>query len=56
MAEKKTETKEKYSIAEVTTATELTPLDNESGKAITQLSLLVKLANDISIIKKNLVG
>lgn len=57
-----TETKEepkitqKYSLGKVATQTGLAPIDNETGEAITELELLIQIANEVSDIKRNVVG
>lgn len=47
---------ERYGVGEIATQTSLTPIDNNDQKAIDQLELLVRMANDIEKIKNSIVS
>lgn len=54
--EKKKESKERYELAEVPTQTAMMIHDNDTDETQNELTLLVKIANDIEKIKRSLVG
>jgi len=56
MVEEKKEAKEKYEVVEVPTQTGLAIKDNDSDTTHNELTMLATLANDISEIKKAIVG
>jgi hypothetical protein len=53
--EKKEENKETYSLIEIPTQTVQAFHNNKTNENLDMMALLVKIANDIDILKKNLV-
>ena len=49
------ENKDRFEIGEIATQTGLAPIDTETNKPLSELELLVKIANDVEQIKKNIV-
>lgn len=54
-SKKVSNTSEKYSMVEVPTQTQVMFKDNSNDKILDTTTLLCKIANDIEIIKKNLI-
>lgn len=54
--EKEKETKERFELVEVPTEMGLVCKDNETDTNFSQFELVIQLANDISEIKKGIIG